>query len=93
MYLSRDGKKVVTCIEPITDLPTAGQTWKDVSQLSTPAGSGGFWSHPVQEAILKNGTQVPWLSFNWGPRSASFGAPDPVVGDVKFGWWYVKLQT
>lgn len=74
MYLSRDG----------------GATYKDVSQLSTPGGdvaATGFWSHPVQAAQLRNGTKVPWLNFDNAPRSGSFGAPDPAVGEIKFGWW------
>lgn len=40
-----------------------GKTWKDVSQLSTPPGSGGFWGHPIAEAAFDDGIQVPWLSF------------------------------
>lgn len=54
MYLSRDG----------------GQTWKDVAQLSTPMSTrtgntvNGYWGHPYTEAALKNGTRVPWLSFD-----------------------------
>ena len=49
MYYSHDG----------------GETYKDVSQLSTPPGSGGYWGHPIAEAALKDSTPVPWLSFNW----------------------------
>jgi oligoxyloglucan reducing-end-specific cellobiohydrolase len=49
MYYSHDG----------------GETYKDVSQLSTPPGSGGYWGNPIAEAALKDGTPVPRLSFNW----------------------------
>lgn len=65
-----------------------GKTYKDISQLSTPnrTNVGGFWGHPMLEATLKNGTAIPWLDFDNAPRSGSFGAPDPIVGDAKFGW-------
>lgn len=71
MYYSHDG----------------GKTYKDVSQLSTPPGSGGYWGHPIAEASLKNGTPVPWLSFDWNSEWGGYGAPSPVVGLAKFGWW------
>ncbi|KAL3428362.1 fungal cellulose binding domain-containing protein [Phlyctema vagabunda] len=74
MYFSRDG----------------GVSWKDVSQLGTPYQTyedGGFWGHPVREAALKNGTAVPWLSFNNAERWGGYGAPSPNIGQTKFGWW------
>jgi hypothetical protein len=74
MYFSRDG----------------GATYKDVSQLSTQSGAvaaSGLWAHPMQEAKLRNGTQVPWLDFDNAPRSGGFGAPHPFPGQAKFGWW------
>ncbi|KAI3396554.1 hypothetical protein diail_12078 [Diaporthe ilicicola] len=75
LYLSRDG----------------GGSWRDVSQLSTPPGSGGYWGHPVAQAALRNGTAVPWLSFNWGGEWGGYGAPSPVRGLAKFGWWMSAL--
>lgn len=75
LYLSRDG----------------GRSWRDVAQLSTPAGSGGYWGHPIGEAALANGTAVPWLSFDWGGEWGGYGAPSPVYGLTKFGWWMSAL--
>ncbi|KYG44510.1 glycoside hydrolase family 74 protein [Acidomyces richmondensis BFW] len=73
MYFSQDG----------------GSSWKDVSQLSTPNRKDvdGFWGHPIAEAALENGTSVPWLSFDWSPRWGGYGAPSPIHGLAKFGWW------
>lgn len=75
MYLSHDG----------------GNSWKDVSQLSTPPGSGGYWGHPISEAALDNGTEVPWLSFDWSEEWGGYGAPSPVYGLTKFGWWMTAV--
>jgi len=73
MYYSRDG----------------GKSWKDVSQLSTPDRKevDGFWGHPIAEAAIDDGISVPWLSFDWSPRWGGYGAPSPIYGLVKFGWW------
>lgn len=75
LYLSRDG----------------GQSWIDVSQLSSPNGTGGYWGHPIAEAALQNGTSVPWLSFDWSDEWGGYGAPSPVHGLAKFGWWMSAL--
>lgn len=73
IYLSRDG----------------GESWKDIAQLSTPNPEevDGFWGHPIEEAALDNGTAVPWLSFEWSPSWSGYGAPSPVYGLTKIGWW------
>lgn len=79
LYLSRDG----------------GNSWKDVAQLSTPPTTNetyeGWWGHPISEAALKNGTAVPWLSFDWGREWSGYGAPSIVPGETKVGWWMSAL--
>lgn len=77
LYISQDG----------------GATWKDVSQLSTPnaTGVGGYWGHPIASAALNNGTAVPWLSFDWSQGWGGYGAPSPMYGLTKFGWWMTAL--
>jgi oligoxyloglucan reducing-end-specific cellobiohydrolase len=75
LYLSRDG----------------GGSWVDLAQISTPEGSGGYWGHPIEEAALDNGTAVPWLSFNWAGGWNGYGAPSPIQGLAKFGWWMTAL--
>lgn len=71
-----------------------GNTWKDMSQLSTPAvgKSTGFWGHAIGEAVLNNGTEVPWLNFDWSERWGGYGAPNPVYGLTRFGWWMSAVQ-
>nr|3A0F_A Chain A, Xyloglucanase [Geotrichum sp. M128] len=63
VYLSRD----------------AGNSWKDLGKLTTPAGAGGN-SQKESDAKLRNGTPLPWLSFqNRGS------------GIVGFGWWLAAI--
>ncbi|KAL5336837.1 hypothetical protein BJX70DRAFT_389647 [Aspergillus crustosus] len=75
VYLSHDG----------------GKACKDVSQFSTPPGSGGYWGHPIEDAASRNGAAVPWLSFNWGSQWGGYGAPSPIRGLTKLGWWMTAV--
>ncbi|ORY22233.1 putative oligoxyloglucan-reducing end-specific xyloglucanase [Naematelia encephala] len=77
LYLSRDG----------------GKSWTDITQLSTPNvnASMGYWGHSIDEAKLNNGTGVPWLNFDWSQGWGGYGAPSPIYGLTKFGWWMSAL--
>ena len=75
MYFSHDG----------------GNSWKDVTQITSPPGTGGYWGHPIRQAALKDGIPVPWLSFDWTENWGGYGSANPIKGLAKFGWWMTAV--